>query len=121
MEGFTYRSIDQDRFESLRQKLKRQTSVKFKESEARDYLQKILTERNHDFIISKKPDGVWIKWFPESEQQGTDVNMEVVQHFFDQQAKNQDVDCQPSEGAHLDNSLVREASPHCGSRPTAHR
>lgn len=86
MEGFAYRSIDQERFESLRQKLNRQTSVKLKEPEARDYLQKLLTELNHDFIISEKPDGIWIKWFPESEQQQKDVSMKVVQHMFDLQA-----------------------------------
>jgi hypothetical protein len=31
--------------------------------------------------------GVWIKWFPESEQQDKDVSMRVVQHMFDLQAK----------------------------------
>jgi hypothetical protein len=74
MEGFAYRSVDQQRFESLRQKLIRQTSVRFEEPEAGDYLQKLLTEMNHDFIISEKPDGIWIKWFPESEQQNKDVS-----------------------------------------------
>ena len=96
MEGFAYRSVDQQRFESLRQKLNRQTSVKFKEPEARDYLQKLLTEMNHDFIISEKPDGTWIKWFPESEQQEKDVSMKVVQHVFDLQAKRASADCKPS-------------------------
>lgn len=96
MEGFAYRSADQQRFESLRQKLNRQISVKFKEPEARDYLQKLLTEMNHDFIISEKPDSTWIKWFPESEQQEKDVSMKVVQHVFDLQAKRASVDCKPS-------------------------
>jgi hypothetical protein len=96
MEGFAYRSVDQQRLESLRQKLNSQTSVKFKEPEARAYLQKLLTEMNHDFIVSEKPDGTWIKWFPESEQQDKDVSMKVVRHVFDLQAKRTSADCKPS-------------------------
>ena len=108
MEGFTYRSVDQQRFESLRQKLNRQTVVKFKEPEARDYLQKLLMEMNHDFVVSEKPDGTWIKWFPESEQQDKDVSMKVVQHVFDLQAKRASADCQPS-AAPSNSTLVADA------------
>jgi len=96
MEGFAYRSVDQPRMASLRQKLNRQTSVKFKETEAREYMQKLLTDMNYDFIVSEKPDGTWIKWFPESEQQDKDVSMRVVQHVFDLQAKRASADCPPS-------------------------
>jgi hypothetical protein len=108
MEGFAYRSVDQEPFESLRQKLNRQTAMKFKEPEARDYLQKLLTELNHDFIISEKPDGTWIKWFPESEQQQKDVSMKVVQHMFGLQAKRATADCQPS-AAPSNRTLVADA------------
>jgi hypothetical protein len=108
MEGFAYRSADRQRFEALRKKLNRQTSVKFKELEARDYLQKLLTEMNHDFIISEKPDGTWIKWFPESEQQDNDVSMKVVQHIFDLQAKRASADCKPS-AAPSNSTLVADA------------
>lgn len=108
MEGFAYRSADQQRFEALRQKLNRQTSMKFKEPEARDYLQKLLTEMNHDFIISEKSDGIWIKWFPDSEQQDKDVSMKVVQHVFDLQAKRASADCKPST-APSNSTLVADA------------
>jgi len=37
MEGFSYRSVDEPRMASLRQKLNRQTLVKYKEPEAREY------------------------------------------------------------------------------------
>jgi hypothetical protein len=96
MESLAYRSADESRVALLRRKLDRQTSVKFKEREARDYLQKLLTEMNHDFIVSEKPDGTWIKWFPESEQQDKDVSMSVVRHMFDLQAKRAAADCPPS-------------------------
>lgn len=101
MDGFAYSSDNQQRFEFLRQKLNRQTSVKFTEPEARDYLQKLLTEMNHDFIVSEKPDGTWIKWFPESQQQEKDVSMKVVQHVFDLQAKRAS-DCTPSTATSKD-------------------
>lgn len=91
-EGLSYRSVDRQRFESLRQKLNRQTLVKYKEPEAREYLQKLLTEMNHDFMITEKPDGIWIKWFPESQQQEKDVSVKVVQHLFDLQAKRASAD-----------------------------
>lgn len=108
MKGFAYRSVDQQRFDSLRQKLKRQTAVKFKEPEARDYLQKLLTEMHHDFIVSEKPDGTWIKWFPESELQDKDISMQVVQHVFDLQAKRASADCQ-SSAAPSNSTLVADA------------
>lgn len=63
---------------------------------------------NHDFIISEKPDGTWIKWFPESEQQDKDVSMKVVQHVFDLQAKRASADCKLSV-APSNSTLVADA------------
>jgi hypothetical protein len=96
MQRFAYRSGDESRVALLRRKLDRQTSVKFKEPEAREHLQKLLTEMKHDFIVSEKPDGIWIKWFPESEQQDKDVSMKVVQHMFDLQDKRAPAGCPPA-------------------------
>ena len=108
MEGFSYRSVDEPRMASLRQKLNRQTSVKYKEPEAREYLQKLLSEMNHDFIVAEKPDGIWIKWFPESEQQNRDISVKVVQHVFDLQAARASADCQ-SSSALSNSTLVADA------------
>jgi hypothetical protein len=108
MEGFSYRSADEPRMALLRKKLDRQTLVKYKEPEAREYMQKLLAEMNHDFIVSEKPDGIWIKWFPESEQQEKGVSMKVVQHVFDLQAKRASADCQ-SSSAPSNSTLVADA------------
>jgi hypothetical protein len=96
MEGFSYRSVDEPRMTSLRQKLNRQTWVTYEEQEAREYMQKLLTEMNYDFLISEKSDGIWIKWFPESEQQSEEIRMKVVQRVFDQHVTRASVDCQSS-------------------------
>jgi hypothetical protein len=109
MERFAYRSADESRVALLRRKLDRQTSVKFKEPEAREYLQRLLTEMNHDFIVSEKPDGIWIKWFPESEQQDQNVSMQVVQYMFDLQAKRASADCPPAAAAPSNSTLVPDA------------
>jgi hypothetical protein len=95
MEGFSYRSADEPRIGLLRQKLNRQIAVKYKEPEAREYMQKLLTEMNHDFIVSERSDGIWIKWFPESDQD-KEISMKVVQHVFAMQAKRGAADCQQS-------------------------
>lgn len=109
MQRFAYRSADESGVALLRRKLDRQTSVKFKEPEAREYLQELLAQMNHDFIISEKPDGIWIKWFPESEQQDKDVSMKVVQHMFDLQAKRAAADCPPSAAAPSNSALAPDA------------
>lgn len=96
MEGFFYRSADEPRMQLLRDKLDRQTSVKFEEPEAQAYIQELLTEKNYDFIVTEKKDGTWIKWFPESENQETKMNMRVVEYIFDIQAKRSANDCEAS-------------------------
>jgi hypothetical protein len=37
------------------------------------------------FIVSERPDGIWIKWFPESEQQDRDVSMSEVRNLRDRE------------------------------------
>jgi hypothetical protein len=96
MDGLLFRSHDESRVALLRQKLDRQVSVKFKSPEAQAYLQKVLTEMNHDFILSQRSDGTWIKWFPESGRQRDDVDMQVVQHQIALEAKRAAQDCKPS-------------------------
>jgi len=108
MEGFSYGSVDESRMASLRKKLDRQTLVKHKEPEAREYMQKLLTEMNHDFIVSSKSDGIWIKWFPESKEQSDEVSMKVVKHMFDLQAARANQDCGPSS-APSNSTLVADA------------
>src|SRR5262245_30950924 len=74
-DGFFYRSADERRMLALREKLDRQTLVKYKEPEARDYMQMLLAEMNLEFIVTERADGLWIKWFPESKQQSDEVEM----------------------------------------------
>jgi hypothetical protein len=99
MQGVSYRTVDEPRVAELRGKLDRQVEVRFKEPEARDYLQNLLTQMKHDFIVSEKSDGTWIKWFPESAEQQSDVSMKVVQYMFDLQAKRLPTDCAPLASA----------------------
>jgi hypothetical protein len=96
MEGFFYRSADEPRIDLLREKLDRQTSVKYEEPEARAYLQRLLTEMSHDFIVTDKSDGTWIKWFPESENQQNEIEMKVVEYIFELKAEQAAGDCEPS-------------------------
>lgn len=121
MIGITYRKVDETRVAELRAKLGRQTAVKYREAQAREYLKQLLTQMKHDFIVSDKSDGTWIKWFPESEQQEKDISMKVVQHIFDLQAERMAKECASSVSAPSNSTLEGDArqerprAPQCES------
>lgn len=117
MVGFAYRGADELRVGKLKAKMGRQTAVKYKEAEAREYLQHLLTEMKHDFIVSEKTDGIWIKWFPDSEQQEKDVSMKVVQYLFDLQAEHQAKECTPLVSACPNLNSVAQKPAHTTNTP----
>jgi hypothetical protein len=78
MEGVSYQIRNRDRVESLREKLKHQTALRVNEPDVRDYMIKLLSERNLDYIELQRADGTWIKWFPESNEQSNYIRDSVI-------------------------------------------
>jgi len=67
----------------IKNKLASSTAVKYKEVDARNYLKSILESKDIDFKEEHRDDGVWIKWYPESEEQKNKIHRSVVNHEFD--------------------------------------
>jgi len=111
MEGFAYRTRDRASVDSFQKKLGRQTALRYSEVEARDYLLKLLAEMNHDFIVSERSDGIWIKWFPDSDQQNMDVQRLVVEHIRALHAASGDVGCRMTTASQVNPAFSSNKAP----------
>ncbi len=82
-----YKAKDEDSVAKIHSKIKHKltssTAVKYEEVEARDYLKALLESKNIDYEEEHRDDGIWIKWYPESEEQKNKIHMSVVNHVFD--------------------------------------
>lgn len=93
MEGIAYSSSDEPQVVAARDRHKRRIAVKHHEAEAREYLVTLLSNMGHHFVVMEKPDGVWIKWFPESEEQRKEVDAKVLQHMVGLQSAQVSASC----------------------------
>jgi len=81
-----YKPADAKKIEIIHEKVKARlalvSSLKFEEKEAREYLKSLLEEKGLGYSVEEQDDGIWIKWYPESKEQESEVQMAVVKHIF---------------------------------------
>ena len=57
-------------------------SHKMKTLKEQDYFTSLLQSKNLEHYILNKDDGVWVKWFPENEEQERELMLQVVNFSF---------------------------------------
>ena len=83
MAGVAYLRADDAAVDAIQLMLSRQVMTKHKDPEATDYLQRVLADLGQEYIAVKQEDGLWIKWFPESDRQMKEVDRQVARFVSD--------------------------------------
>jgi len=56
---------------------------KVESTKHKEYFISLLEQNNQEYYVLTKDDGIWIKWFPESEEQEREYTLQVVNYIFD--------------------------------------
>jgi hypothetical protein len=83
MAGVAYLRTDEPQVSAIQLMLSRQVLTKHKDPEATDYLQRVLAGMGQEFLVAKQEDGLWVKWFPESDRQMKEVDRQVARFVSD--------------------------------------
>ena len=100
MAGVTYLRADDPKVDAIQLMLSRQVMTKHKDPEATEHLQRVLAAMNQEFLVVRQEDGTWIKWFPESDRQMKEVDLQVARFVSDlHAARRQAQGCPPANVA----------------------
>ena len=100
MVGLAYLRADDAKVDAIQLMLSRQVMTKHKDPEATEHLQRVLAGMGLDFIAVKQDDGIWIKWYPETERQMKEVDRQVFRFVSDLRAtQRQAQGCPPANSA----------------------
>lgn len=100
MAGISYQRADDAAVIALQHLLARQVMTKHRDPEATEHLQRVLSAMGQEFLVAKQEDGIWIKWYPESDRQMKEVDRQVARFVSDlHAARRQAQDCPPANSA----------------------
>jgi hypothetical protein len=100
MTGLAYLRADDAEVNAIQLMLSRQVMTKHKDPAATEHLQRVLAGMGQDFIAVKQDDGTWVKWYPESERQMKEVDLQVFRFVSDLRAKQRQAQgCPPAHSA----------------------
>jgi len=68
--------------ERVRNKLSSAILVKYEEPEAMGYLKDLLNAKELEFKEEEKDGEVWVKWYPKSDEQKNEIEMNVVNYIL---------------------------------------
>ena len=101
-DGFLrYDAENEDAVRNLRAEVERRlnggTAVRYEDEGSRKFLKELLRSQGLEFRVESRDDGEWIRWYPENEAQKEEIEMKVVEHYFDTQRKSLGSDCKSQE------------------------
>lgn len=101
-------AIVQRLHDEVQRKLSGGVAVKYDDEVSREFMKGLLASRGIEFRLEDRNDGEWIRWYPANEAQKQEIEMKVVEHYFDQRQK-MPADCTPQKPP-ADPSLDRGAA-----------
>lgn len=93
----------------VERKLNGGIAVRYEDEGSRTFLKQLLTSQGMEFRVENRDDGEWIRWYPESDAQKTEIEMKVVERYFDTQREGGESDCKQQESP-SNNSLNKDAA-----------
>lgn len=81
-----YKSMDEEKVKKIHErvkiKLSSAVSLKYEEPEAISYLKELLSAKELEFKEEEKDGEVWVKWYPKSDEQKNEIEMNVVNYIL---------------------------------------
>lgn len=93
-----YQSTHEVSVNRIRQEVQKEISggnaVRFEDKESREFLKRLLSAKKMKYRVEIRENGEWIRWYPVSESQRREIEMIVIEHYFDLRQNNADSKCE---------------------------